>query len=66
MRKATMFYNVTYIIGLYIYPRNPADTVRITGSFVEFLEYNQALILSTSQCGFTHVTAVLVKDIKYY
>ena len=46
-----MFYNVTYVIGLYIYPRNPTNTVKITWSFVQSLEYDQALILSTSQCS---------------
>ena len=46
-----MYYNVTYVIRLYIYPRNPRDTVKITGSFAKFLEYDQALIFSTSWCA---------------
>ena len=50
MRKAIIFYNVTYVIGLYIYPRNHTDIVRITGSFTQFLEYGQALIFLTSRC----------------
>ena len=47
MRKAIIFYNVTYVIGLYIYPRNPTNTVTITGSFVQFLEYDQGFIFLT-------------------
>ena len=35
-----MFYNVTYVIGLYIYPHNPTDTVRITGSLAQLIEYD--------------------------
>ena len=50
MRKEIMFYNVTYVIGLYTYPRNPTDTVITTESFGQFLEYDQALIFSTFQC----------------
>ena len=51
-----IFYNVTYVIGLYIYPRNPTNTVLITGSFVQFLEYDQALTFSTSRWETTITT----------
>jgi len=44
MRKAIIFYNITYVIGLYIYPRNSTNTVTITGSFAQFLEHDQASI----------------------
>ena len=47
MQKAFMFYNVTYAIGVYIYPRNPTDTVRINESFPQFFEYDQALVFTT-------------------
>ena len=49
-----MFYKVTYVIGSYIYPRNPTDTVRITGSFAQFFKYDQSLLLSTSQCIYVY------------
>ena len=49
MRKKIIFYNVTHVIRLFIYPHNPTDKVRITESFAQFLEYDQALIFSTSR-----------------
>ena len=51
MQKAIIYYDVTYVIRLYIYPRSSTDTVRITGSFTKFLEYDQALVFSISRCG---------------
>ena len=65
MRKAIMIYNITYVIGLYIYPHNTIDTVRITGSFAQFLEYDQTLIFFTSRCDSIVYTKIKSSDSTY-
>ena len=57
MRKVIIFYNITYVIGLYIYLRNTTNTVTITESFAQFLEFDQALNFLTSRWwGLYHYT----------
>ena len=65
MRKEIIFYNVIYVIGLYIYPHNPTYIVRIVRSFAQFLEYDQALIFSTPRCtyGSAHLILPIVTGI---